>query len=123
MNRKIVFFLIMVSIWASTGLSQTDINQKLERLDLKTSGLKEIVKLFGEPEKYLWGPKTFQKKDLPAVYIASYPKGLTFVLNNGKISEIRHAGQTGYRFKDKLEVGSSLESAIEVLGQPTQTVS
>ncbi len=123
MNRKITVVLIMVIVPMSAGFFQTDINQKLEQLDLKSASIKEVIELFGEPEKYLWGQKTFQKKNLPAVYIAYYPKGLQFVLNNGKISEIRHEGPTGYRFKGKLQVGSPLETALEILGQPAQTVS
>ena len=54
MNRRISIFLIIVAIWASTGLSQTDINQKFEHLDIKTVGLKDVIDLFGEPEGYSW---------------------------------------------------------------------
>jgi len=122
MNRKTTLYIVFIIILASVGFSQTDINQKLKRLNLKTAELKDVIKLFGEPEKYLWGQEIFQKNHLPAVYIASYPNGLQFLLNNGKISEIRHEGPTGYLFKDKLQVGSSLETALEVLGPPTQTV-
>ena len=110
-------------VWTSIGFSQTDINQKLERLDFETSGLKEIIELFGKPKSYNWNNQTYQKSNLPSVYIASYPNGLQFVLSKGKINEVRHEGPTGYRFKGKLQVGSSLEAALEVLGQPTQTVS
>ena len=123
MNPKKVFFITLAIFSASAGFAQTDINQKLERLDLKTAGLDAIIELFGEPEKYIWGQNEYQKEQLPEVYLAVYPNGLRFVMNGGAISEIRHEGPTGYRFKDTLQIGSSLETAMEVLGQPTQTVS
>ena len=122
MNCGIISFLVMIITTVSIGFSQADINQKLERLDLKTAKLNDVIKLFGEPESYAWNRQPVQKNNLPAVYIASYPDGLCFLTSDGKISEIRHEGPTGYRFKDKLEVGSSLETALEVLGQPTQIV-
>ena len=122
MNRRIFFFLIIVAIWTTTGFSQTDINQKIDRLDFKNAGLEDIIKLFGEPRDYNWNRKPFERNNLPAVYIAAYPNGLSFLMNNGKISEIRHEGPTGYRFKGRLEVGSSLETSVEVLGEPTQTI-
>ncbi|MHC4951004.1 MAG: hypothetical protein ACYTEU_08480, partial [Planctomycetota bacterium] len=122
MNRKITFFLILVIVAAAVGFSQTDINQKLEQLDLKTAGIEDIIKLFGEPQSYSWKMQPLQKDNLPEVYLVAYPNGLIFLINHNKISEIRHEGPTGYRYKDKLEVGSSLETALEVLGQPTQTV-
>lgn len=122
MNCKKLYFLIIIAVIVSTTFSQTDINQKIEQLLTQNAGLEQIIKLFGEPEKYVWGKDTFQKDSLPAVYIAFYPNGLQFALSNGSISEIRHQGPTGYKFKDKLEYGSSLETALEVLGQPTQTI-
>ncbi|MHC4950864.1 MAG: hypothetical protein ACYTEU_07760 [Planctomycetota bacterium] len=121
MNRKIVPYLVIILI-STIVFSQTDINQKLEQLDLKTAGIEDIIKLFGEPQSYSWKMQPLHKDELPDVYLAAYPNGLIFLMNNGKISEIRHEGPTGYRYKNKLEVGSSLETALEVLGQPTQTL-
>ena len=122
MNRKITVVLIMVIVPMSAGFFQTDINQKLEQLDLKSASIKEVIELFGEPERYIWGQEIFQKNNLPPAYVALYPNGLQFFLFQGKISEIRHEGPTGYRFKGKLQVGSSLETALGVLGPPTQTI-
>lgn len=98
MNPKNISVIVVIAMNVLAGFSQADINQKLNRLDLESAGLKDIIEQFGEPEKYLWGKETFQKTNLPSVYIASYPNGLRFVLNNRLISEIRHEGPTGYRF-------------------------
>lgn len=123
MNRaiRIVVFSLFIAEW--TIAAQSDINEVLGKLDLNTAGLNEIIQLFGEPQQFVWGNEKLQKSSLPATYLAVYPNGLQFLLADGKIREIRHEGPTGFRFKDKLEVGSSLETALDVLGGPAQTVS
>ena len=111
-------------VWAAGSIShaQTDINSRMEQLDLKTADLKDVIALFGEPLEYSWGRQTFTRENLPRVFAASYPNGLFFVFIGSRIEEIRHEGPTGYRFRGKLEVGSSLEEALEVLGKPQQVV-
>ncbi|MBA7480954.1 hypothetical protein ES707_16422 [subsurface metagenome] len=101
--------------------SVPDINAKVAKLDISTATLDDVVRIFGEPEKYLWGGKTFTKDNLPSTYILNYPNGFSVVMSRGQVSELRHT-QSGYVFLGKLGVGSSLEKVLEVVGQPTETV-
>lgn len=124
--KKIVFAILitMVAIFLagpSTSKPASDINDKITLLDIDTAALEDVIRIFGEPIKYLWGKKTFTKNNLPSTYIAVYPNGFSVVMNGGGISELRHT-QPGYVFLGKLQVGSSLEEVLEAVGKPKETV-
>lgn len=51
-------------------------NVKLEQIDTNTATLKDVIRVFGEPQEYLWGKQRFDKNDLPETYIAKYPTNL-----------------------------------------------
>jgi len=99
-----------------------DIDAKIAKLNFKTATLEQVIRIFGKPEQYLWGRKTFTKDNLPATYIAAYPNGFRVVMSGGRISELRHEGPDGYLWQGKLQVGSSLKQVLEVIGKPKQTV-
>lgn len=67
----------------------SDINAKVAQLDIETANLDKIISIFGEPEKYAWEDKTFQRQSLPSTYMAIYPGGLYIVMINDHITEIR----------------------------------
>jgi serine protease AprX len=100
------------------------INEQVAQLDIDAARLDDVIRIFGEPEKYLWGRQTFTKSNLPSTYVAAYYSNrLHIVMSGGKISELRFQGPgTGYVYKGKLQVGSSLDEALDVLGQPKEIV-
>jgi serine protease AprX len=117
-----LFIAVLISFnicFASEPIS--DINAKVAQLDVNTANLDKIISIFGEPGKYLWGDKTFQRQNLPQVYIARYPDGFSIVMGNGHIVELRFE-QPGFVFHDKIKIGSSLEEVLQFIGQPTETV-
>lgn len=117
----IVVLNIFVGICASE--TTTDINTRVAQLDINTATFDDVIRIFGEPEKYLWGNETFTKDNLPATYIAAYPNRFHVLMNGEGITELRFAGPaTGYMYKGKLQVGSSLDKVLEVIGEPKQTV-
>jgi hypothetical protein len=116
-----VIILIFTSLVVSRV--ESDINAKVAQLDICKATLNDIIRIFGEPEKYLWGNQTFTKENLPSVCIAAYPDGFRVVIKEGYILELRFEKiDAGYVFKDKLRIGSSLEDVLDVIGQPTETV-
>jgi len=124
---KRMVFVISITIAAvflggADSSSQSDINKKLAQIDIDKANLEDIVRVFGEPLKYVWGKETFTKESLPSTYLAVYPDDFSVCMSAGKISELRHEGPDGYLFRGKLRVGSSLEEAITVLGKPIETV-
>jgi serine protease AprX len=99
------------------------INEKVEQLTVGESKLEDIVRVFGEPTKYIWENQTFTKENLPATYVAVYPDDLHFMLVKGLLDEIRFEGPGwGYVFAGTIKVGSSLEGVLAVLGPPARTV-
>jgi hypothetical protein len=116
--------IVAVFLGACSLTSAQDINAKVTQLDINTANLDDVIRIFGEPEKYLWSGKTFTKDNLPSIYIAAYySNSLHIVMGGNKIRELRFARQdTGYVYQDKLKIGSSLDEAIELLGKPTKTV-
>jgi len=90
--------------------------------DTATTTSEDIIRIYGEPLKYIEGGKTFTKDKLPENYIMVYPNSLGVVISGGVVGEIRHEEADGYLFKGKVKVGSSLEEALSVVGQPKKTV-
>jgi len=102
--------------------AESDINAKIRQLNIETAGLDDVVRIFGEPISYTWGNETFRKDSLPMVYIARYPNGFSVVVERGKIVELRHEGQDGYLFRGKLQIGSSLDEVLDVVGRPAGVI-
>ena len=87
------------------------------------ASLDDVIRIFGEPEKYLWSNNTFTKDNLPSTYIAWYSDSFKVVMSNGMIDELRFERPgIGYVYGGKLQIDSSLEEALEVVGQATRTV-
>lgn len=126
---KKIILTICVGVLAVSTVSlpaaelSSDINAKVAQLDIDKAALDDVIRIFGEPAKYSWGEQTFKKNSLPSTYILDYPPGFSVVISDGKISELRFEGQdVGYRFKDRLKLGSSLDEVLEVVGPPAETV-
>lgn len=94
---------------------------KLAKLDINTADLDAVKKVFGEPAMYLWGEKTFPAqtpaKDLPESFSLVYPDQFSVFMTGQKIIELRYE-RPGYLFGGKLQVGSTLEDVLRVVGQP-----
>jgi bla regulator protein blaR1 len=97
------------------------LQEKADKLDLSTAKCEDIVKTFGEPTEYVWGSDVFKPEKLPSHYIMSYPDGFSVFMADGQIVELRF-GEPNYAYKGKLKVGSSMEDAFKLLGQPDKTV-
>ncbi len=96
--------------------------QKIAQLDIDAVDLKQVIATFGQPVKYVWGPKTLPADKLPNRFIAVYPGGFHVFMMNDRIVELRHEQGSQYVFAGKLHVGSTLAEALAVLGPPVKTV-
>lgn len=119
----IVLVLVLVSCQSSRTYQPTSTwNSKIEQLDIDKANRSAVIKVFGEPIKYIWGQQVFDKKALPDRYIMVYPGDFHICILNDHIVELRFEGPSDYVFRDSLVVGSSVDKALSVLGQPTETV-
>ncbi|MHC4647396.1 MAG: hypothetical protein ACYTBJ_18040 [Planctomycetota bacterium] len=99
------------------------LSEKVDKFKIDAATLNDVIKTFGQPVKYVWGAQVLDRKDLPRRYVVIYPSGFRVFMADNKVVELRHEGpETGYVWHDKLRVGSSLEQAIETLGEPSRTV-
>lgn len=96
--------------------------ERIAKLQIDKADLAEVKRIFGEPVKYIWGPKTFKEDKLPRQFIAVYPQGFRVYMSGGRIVELRfERGPADYEFMG-LRIGSTLDEALNVLGKPDKVV-
>jgi bla regulator protein BlaR1 len=109
---------------AETAENLSDINAKVAQLDIDNAVLDDVIYIFGEPLKYVWGNETIPREKIPTDrYCVVYPHDFSIFMNQNSISELRfESPAAGYVFHDEIYVGSSLDEVLAVLGEPTRTV-
>lgn len=118
----------VVAVLVIGGLSPVrpacaDINARVAQLDLDKATLRDVIRIFGEPQSYTWEGKTLTRSSLPQTYMVVYPDDFCVLMNAGRVAELRFTGpEAGYAYRGKLRVGSSLEEALTALGPPDNTV-
>jgi serine protease AprX len=118
-----VISIFLLSVSPVLSQAQTDFNAKVAQINIDKATLDDVIRVFGEPQKYIWGNQSFSKDKLPEHFLAFYPNGFHVCFANGRIEELRfEGGDCGYVFADKIRIGSSLDEVIETLGQPKGTV-
>jgi hypothetical protein len=135
MNSKTMTFAVqrvkmlnIVAVLVIGGLApicrvHADLTEQVAQLDLGKATLKDVIRIFGEPQSYSWEGKTLTRDSLPQTYMLVYPNDFSVLMNAGRVAELRFTGPgAGYAYQGKLRVGSSLEEALNVLGQPDNTV-
>jgi len=122
-DKTAVLFVLAALLQSllSANMTAADINVQMAQLDIDTATRDDVIQIFGQPEKYVWGGKTFTKNNLPSTYIMAYPNRFEVFISAGRISEVRHY-QPGYLFGGKIQVGCSLDEVLEVIGKPKQTI-
>jgi len=107
----------------SEGQEATNINAKVAELDIDTATLDDVISIFGEPTKYIWGQQTIPREEIPTdKYCMIYPD-FSILMRQNYIGELRfESPAAGYVFYDEIRVGSSLDEVLAVLGEPTETV-
>ncbi|MCX5635295.1 MAG: S8/S53 family peptidase [Planctomycetota bacterium] len=126
--RKFIV-VISLAVFAATVCAAeaskpaSDINAKIAQLDINKATIDDVIRIFGKPERYAWNNQTLTKNNLPETYIAEYPNRFQIVIGRGRVIELRFERQdTGYVFRDKIRIGSSLDEVLDVLGQPKLTI-
>jgi hypothetical protein len=95
--------------------------EKIARLDIDTANLDRVIEVLGKPAQFMWGNESYTRDNLPSHYLMVYPDKFTIHMAGSKIVELRYS-QPGYFFRDKLQVGSTLEDVLKVVGEPKETV-
>ena len=114
---------MLLAMFLVAGIAVADINDQVAQLDIDTATLDDVIDIFGEPVDYAWGDQIYTKDNLPDVYIARYPNEFGILMDRGYINELRfESPAAGYVWTGGIQVGSSLDDVLAVVGQPTETV-
>jgi len=101
------------------------LQERVAALNIDSAGPEQVKAIFGEPSGYVWGTQTFTPDALPDRYIMNYPCGFCVFMMGDRIMEIRHERHRGgspYVYRGTLRIGSTMEEAVALLGEPTETV-
>ncbi|MHC4396739.1 MAG: S8 family serine peptidase [Planctomycetota bacterium] len=98
-----------------------NINTRVVQIDINKATVDDIIEVFGKPLAYQLGRQFFEKHELPDKYIIKYPTNFSIFMVNGHIEELRFH-KPGYKFRNKLQIGATLEETFEFLGPPLETV-
>jgi len=126
-NLKLILVATAIFSFMSTirvtSNDLSEINKNVDQLEVGSSSLEDVVRIFGEPARYFWGNKTFKKDNLPAIFIAAYPQDVNIVISNGTVDQIRfESTHRGYMFMGEVGVGSPLETVLDVVGRPKEII-
>lgn len=135
---SVIAVLLLIALAAPVGLTfgghekeKPDIsvmNAKINKIDIDNATREDVIKVFGEPDKYMWGDEktgtvqVLDKDNLPGRYVMFYPDNFRVFMVNERIIEFRFEGPSDYVFGDGLAVGSSIEKAFSVLGEPSEAL-
>jgi hypothetical protein len=94
------------------------------QLDIDNAQLRDIIHLFGNPARYIWGEQIIAPEDLLKwnAYVIDYGGGFHVFMVKGRVMELRFEHNSQYVHQGKLRLGDSIDDALIVMGAPRETV-
>jgi hypothetical protein len=94
------------------------------QLDIDNAQLGDVIQLFGNPTRYIWGEEIIAPEDLGKrnAYVIDYGGGFHILMVQGQVMELRFEHNSPYVYQGKLRIGDSIDDALKVLGAPKETV-
>lgn len=94
------------------------------RLDIDNAQLDDVIQLFGNPARYIWGEEIIAPEDLlnRKAYVMDYGEGFHIFIVQGRVIELRFEHNSQYVYQGKLRIGDSIDDALKVIGDPIETV-
>ena len=97
-------------------------NELIAELDIDHAGPADVIRVFGEPDRYAWDGETFGKGDLPHTYLMYYSDNFSIEIFDDTVIEARFADAPLYVYGGQITVGSTSAEVFAALGQPVKTV-
>jgi hypothetical protein len=94
---------------------------RLDALDIDKATRKAVIEQLGKPSFYALGNDVLDPNKLPNRYAMVYPGSIHVVIMDDRVLRIAILSP-GYLFRGKVQVGSSLDEVLAVLGPPRKTV-
>jgi len=94
---------------------------RLDALDIDKATRNAVTEQLGKPSFYALGNDVLDANNLPNRYAMVYPESVHVVIMDDRIIRVAILSP-GYLFRGKVQVGSSLDEVLEVLGPPRKTI-
>lgn len=75
-------FVICVLLGSALGCAHVDLTPNVEKINIDTATIDDLVSAFGNPKKYSWDNKRFDANNLPENYCISFPNGVIVWMYN-----------------------------------------
>ncbi|MHC4532388.1 MAG: SMP-30/gluconolactonase/LRE family protein [Planctomycetota bacterium] len=100
----------------------SDINEKITQICTGPADFNDVIKIFGQPSGYDYRRQSFKLGDLPVErYWIRYPDSINIFMRRDKVDFLEII-DSAYIHNGKIPMGSSLESVLNKVGQPKETV-
>jgi RNA polymerase sigma factor (sigma-70 family) len=100
-----------------------DFPERIRRIIPGDTTSQQIIEVFGKPDAYHWGEKTFSEGDLPDRYVMNYAElGVAFAVGKYAVWEVRIHRNEDYSYEGKIHLGSSVNDVISFFGEPSETI-
>ena len=129
-RKSILILLLSIVLGAMTlpgahrGSPASDLNTKVAQIDIDNARLDDLIRLFGNPVRYIWSEEILDPKDLSKrhAYVIDYGGGFHIFMVQGRVMELRFEQNSPYVYQGRLRIGDSIDNALKVMGAPQKTV-
>jgi hypothetical protein len=129
-GKSILALMLSIVLGAMTLTSAqgrsaaSDLNTKVAQLDIDNAQLDDVIQLFGNPARYVWGEEIIASEDLLKrnAYVIDYGGGFHIFMVKGRVMELRFEHNSQYVHQGKLRVGDSIDDALKAMGAPKEIV-
>jgi hypothetical protein len=128
-GRSILVLMLLIALGSMTlasaqQRSAAGLIDLVPQLDIDNAQLDDVIQLFGNPVRYIWGAEIIAPEDLLKrnAYVIDYGGGLHIFMVQGRVMELRFEQNSQYVYQGKLRIGDSIDDALKVMGPPEQTV-
>ncbi len=94
---------------------------RIDKLEVGSATRQDAITLFGEPFSYVLGNERLDAGSLPNHFAMIYPGNIQVIVSDDRVQRITIM-TPGYRFRDTIQVGTSMEEVFNVLGPPRKTI-
>jgi hypothetical protein len=94
---------------------------RIDALDLANATRKDVIEHLGKPSSYVLADQPLDPNKLPDRYMMIYPAGVQVVIAQDRIDRVTIQAP-GYLFRGKIQVGSTVEEVLGMVGPVGKTV-
>lgn len=94
---------------------------KINGLDIDSATRHDVLARLGEPLSYVLGDEVLDANNLPGRFAMVYSGDVQIIIVDNRVRRVT-IFRPGYFFRDRIQVGSSMDEVFSVLGPPRETL-